>query len=157
MALFPRRRYFFCSYCGTFEFIDPEALEGLRTLGASDPPLPCPLCGGALAHGLLDGSFPVVHCLKCRGALMSRAVFTKVVDARRSSAKGPGKIPAPLDPAELRRTVDCPRCRQKMEVHPYYGPGAVVIDTCIRCDAIWLDSGELGQITDAPGVDRAGR
>jgi Zn-finger nucleic acid-binding protein len=39
-------------------------------------------------------------------------------------------------------------------VHPYYGPGNVVIDTCSRCDLIWLDFGELKQIADAPGRDR---
>jgi Zn-finger nucleic acid-binding protein len=41
-----------------------------------------------------------------------------------------------------------------MDVHPYYGPGNVVIDSCSACDLIWLDHGELTQITDAPGRDR---
>jgi Zn-finger nucleic acid-binding protein len=41
-----------------------------------------------------------------------------------------------------------------MNVHPYYGPGNVVIDTCSRCDLVWLDFGELQQISDAPGQDR---
>jgi hypothetical protein len=41
-----------------------------------------------------------------------------------------------------------------MEVHPYYGPGNVVIDSCSACDLIWLDHGELKQISDAPGRDR---
>jgi Zn-finger nucleic acid-binding protein len=30
----------------------------------------------------------------------------------------------------------------------------VVIDSCVTCDLIWLDFGELRQITDAAGRDR---
>jgi hypothetical protein len=41
-----------------------------------------------------------------------------------------------------------------MDVHPYYGPGNVVVDTCRKCDLVWLDFGELQQIGDAPGLDR---
>jgi Zn-finger nucleic acid-binding protein len=44
-----------------------------------------------------------------------------------------------------------------MDVHPYYGPGNIVIDSCSACDLIWLDHGELQQITDAPGRDRGTR
>jgi Zn-finger nucleic acid-binding protein len=44
-----------------------------------------------------------------------------------------------------------------MDVHPYYGPGNVVIDTCSGCDMVWLDHGELKQIADAPGQDRGTR
>ena len=154
MTLFPRRRYFFCAYCGTFEFIDPEALDGLRVLKETDPPLPCPVCANTLGEALLDHGFSVLHCAHCRGVLMPRGVFIQVIDRRRASAKGPGTIPGPLDRRELERAVTCPQCRQRMDVHPYYGPGNVIIDTCSRCDAVWLDSGELGQITEAPGSDR---
>jgi hypothetical protein len=41
-----------------------------------------------------------------------------------------------------------------MDVHPYFGPGNVIIDTCGTCDLVWLDFGELKQIEDAPGQDR---
>ena len=44
-----------------------------------------------------------------------------------------------------------------MSTHPYYGPGNIVIDSCEGCDAVWLDFGELTQITDAPGRDRGNR
>jgi Zn-finger nucleic acid-binding protein len=37
-----------------------------------------------------------------------------------------------------------------MDVHPYYGPGNAVIDTCGRCALIWLDHGELKVIVTAP-------
>jgi Zn-finger nucleic acid-binding protein len=38
-----------------------------------------------------------------------------------------------------------------MDVHPYYGPGAVVLDSCARCTLIWLDHGEIAAIERAPG------
>jgi Zn-finger nucleic acid-binding protein len=38
-----------------------------------------------------------------------------------------------------------------MEVHPYYGPGSQVIDSCHRCRLVWIDSGELAAIEKAPG------
>jgi hypothetical protein len=41
-----------------------------------------------------------------------------------------------------------------MDVHPYFGPGNVIIDTCGKCDLVWLDFGELKQIEEAPGQDR---
>ena len=41
-----------------------------------------------------------------------------------------------------------------MDVHPYYGPGNVIIDTCGKCHLVWLDFGELKQIGDVPGQDR---
>ena len=44
-----------------------------------------------------------------------------------------------------------------METHPYYGPGNVIIDSCARCEFVWLDFGELKQIADAPGADRGVR
>ncbi len=66
----------------------------------------------------------------------------------------PAPFPRPSTAASCAGWSTCPLCRKKMDVHPYYGPGGIVIDTCSRCDAVWLDSGELGQITDAPGSDR---
>lgn len=156
MELLARRRYYFCHYCSTFEFIEGDQLDGLRALRPTDPPLPCPLCSGPLAHGLLDAGHAVLHCQRCRGVLLPRRSFAEVINARRAAARGSGRIPGPLDRSELDRLVTCPQCRQRMDAHPYYGPGNIVIDTCTRCDAVWLDSGELGQVTDAPGGDRHG-
>jgi Zn-finger nucleic acid-binding protein len=38
-----------------------------------------------------------------------------------------------------------------MDVHPYYGPGSQVIDSCPHCRLVWLDAGELAAIERAPG------
>jgi Zn-finger nucleic acid-binding protein len=153
MELFHRRRYFFCTHCGTFHFIPPDSGEDIQVVERRGEDL-CPLCAAPLARSVIDGRHFVEHCERCRGVLMERAAFADVVTRRRAAAAGPATIPVPLDPKELRREVTCPRCRTRMDVHPYYGPGTVVIDTCRECDSVWLDSGELTQIVDAPGRDR---
>ncbi|MCE9533959.1 MAG: hypothetical protein K8T89_22980 [Planctomycetes bacterium] len=30
-----------------------------------------------------------------------------------------------------------------MDTHPYGGGGSVVVDTCVCCELIWLDAGEI--------------
>jgi Zn-finger nucleic acid-binding protein len=156
MELFDRRRYHHCNHCGTFHFIETPEVEGVRLLEPQGDALACPLCQAALRRALLDDRSVVEHCQQCRGLLMQRATFGEVVALRR--ARSPSAIvpPVPLDPRELGRRLTCPSCRARMDVHPYYGPGNVVIDSCSACDLIWLDHGELKQISEAPGRDRGG-
>jgi Zn-finger nucleic acid-binding protein len=153
MDLFDRRRYFFCRYCGRFEFLDAAEADGVQVLETSAG-APCPVCATPLSSALLDGEHRVQRCESCRGMLMSRGSFGDVVNRRRAWAAGPPTTPSPLDARELDRHLICPGCGERMQVHPYFGPGAVVIDSCDRCDAIWIDFGELKQIEDAPGRDR---
>jgi Zn-finger nucleic acid-binding protein len=157
MELFERRRYYFCRYCGSFHFIDTAETDGVRVLEQSHDALPCPVCAGTLAAALLDDTHPVRYCEQCRGVLVPRARFVEAVHFRRAWTTTPPTPPVPLDKRELDRQVVCPSCRSRMDTHPYYGPGNVVIDTCAACDVIWLDYGELKQITDAPGGDRGRR
>jgi len=85
---------------------------------------------------------------------MPCAAFSDVVKSRRAWPTGPPVPPTPIDPRDLLRHITCPSCRGAMDVHPYYGPGNVVIDTCGQCYLVWLDHGELKEIADAPGQDR---
>ena len=59
MELFERRRYFFCTFCGSFSFIDTPEVEGVRVLERPVPARDCPLCGSPLAKALLDDAFAV--------------------------------------------------------------------------------------------------
>jgi len=154
MELFERRRYYHCNHCGTFHFIEAPAVEGVRVLRPHDAALPCPLCRATLMRALLDDRSVVDHCQQCRGLLIARPTFGEAVALRRARASGAALPPTPVDARELDRRITCPSCRARMDVHPYYGPGNVVIDSCSACDLIWLDHGELKQITDAPGRDR---
>lgn len=157
MELFERRRYYYCLHCGTFHFIETAARDGVQVLGPASARLPCPRCGGRLARSLLDESFTVDHCERCRGLLMTRATFAEAVTRRRTNARGAPAGPVALDPRELEHHVVCPGCHSKMDVHPYYGPGNVVIDTCSTCGLVWLDHAELKQISEAPGRDRGSK
>ena len=69
----------------------------------------------------------------------------------RDNYTGADDKPTPINPKQLDETQNCPACFQKMEAHPYYGPGSVVIDSCNHCKLAWLDHGELGRIVRAPG------
>lgn len=155
MELFERRKYFFCRYCGAFHFIETAVADGVEVLAREEAP--CPVCAAPLAKALLDKTHSIRYCEQCRGVLLPRPVFADVINTRRAFATDAPTPPAPLDNRELERRLVCPQCRQKMDVHPYYGPGNVVIDTCGGCNAIWLDHGELQQITGAPGKDRGRR
>jgi Zn-finger nucleic acid-binding protein len=85
---------------------------------------------------------PIQFCSRCRGFLATNPAFAAIVRARR--AKRPvGDNSHSFSPDELHRRVDCPKCRQRMDTHPFYGGGRVVVDTCASCALIWLDAGEL--------------
>ena len=146
-----------CTFCGSFAFLDMPEVKGVRVLERPEAAPSCPLCAAQLVKALLDDVFAVEHCERCRGILLPRATFAEAVTRRRARESGEPARPVPLDRRELERVVACPSCRSQMDVHPYYGPGNVVIDSCQSCDRIWLDFGELEQITTAGGRDRGWR
>lgn len=154
MELFAERRYYFCHHCGAFHFLQNPAIDGVQVLERPAAPRPCPRCRATLATARLDDAHTVEHCEQCRGLLLPRASFADAVGRRRARASGPPAAPSPIDPREMQTRISCPACAALMDVHPYYGPGNVVIDTCSRCDLVWLDFRELQEITDAPGRDR---
>jgi Zn-finger nucleic acid-binding protein len=154
MELFAQRRYYFCHHCGGFHFLQNPAVDGVQVLERPTAPRPCPRCGATLATAMLDDAHRVEHCEQCRGLLLPRGSFADAVGRRRARAAGPPAMPSPIDPRDMQTRIACPSCSALMDVHPYYGPGNVIIDTCSQCDQVWLDFGELQQITDAPGRDR---
>ena len=145
------RNYLKCGYCHSFIF--PTELEDsadritpLHERGNID----CPVCGEHLVAGAFDNK-RIAYCERCRGVLIPNEVFGQVVRDRRRRYKGSDESPVPIDPRQYDRRLDCPRCNRKLEVHPYHGPGSVVIDSCASCHLIWLDHGEIAAIERAPG------
>lgn len=145
------RDYFFCEHCSSFYF-PTESRDGVREMGELSG-VNCPVCRVVLVTASVSG-VPALHCSKCKGVLMDQESFAFVVRYLRARAPGLRKPPRPLNPEDLRRETDCPRCRGLMDTHPYYGPGNVVIDVCTHCAIIWLDYRELNIIANAPGRDR---
>lgn len=151
MQVVDGRDHFACAYCLSFLF--PTDLESSsdRIKSLRQPvDRRCPVCHVALMAGAIDGR-SMTHCDRCRGILVSSDDFFQIVRARRAVFDGPPAAPRRLDHGELRRSVPCPACSRSMEVHPYYGPGNVVIDSCRPCRLIWLDHGEMASIERAPG------
>lgn len=132
--------YFRCPHCGTFEF--PAATDdGFATLGEASE-FGCPVCRQPLGKAAVEGR-PVFYCGVCRGFLTTNPEFTAILLHRRARTADQSSVPRSIDPAELRRRVGCPKCKKAMDTHPYGGGGNVVIDTCDRCQLIWLDAGEM--------------
>lgn len=149
------RNYLSCTYCHTFEFpTELDDSDDRITSLAEQADVACPVCSEQLSVGAFDQA-RMNYCQSCRGVLLSNEAFTHVVRNRRSNYQGADVTPVPLDPQQYQRKLDCPRCGRKMEVHPYHGPGSVVIDSCSACHLIWLDHGELAAIERAPGQRQA--
>lgn len=141
-----------CDYCCSLQTLPTGPASRDRVQPMHQPsPIPCPRCLEPLVRAALDGC-PVELCLSCHGVLVEKSVFGHVVRQRRAAFEGADGIPVPINPAELRVQIACPACHKGMEVHPYYGPGNVVIDSCSRCQLVWLDHGELASIEIAPGA-----
>ena len=148
------RGHFACDYCATFHFPDaPEGDDSMRLLrDAADEG--CPICRQSLQHAVIE-DHPALACRSCRGVLIAQPAFAELVKRyRQRHAPEPDQAPTPINPEDLHRVTRCPCCERVMETHPYYGPGAVVIDTCAACGLIWFDHGELGVIEQALAVKK---
>jgi Zn-finger nucleic acid-binding protein len=143
-----------CTYCDSRDVLSSEGLglDGVVFLGAPSE-LDCPACGDQLVSAVID-DHAVRACPGCYGVAIPQATLGLLVTARRATYRGPERPPIPIDAADLSRQRDCPICREPMELHPYYGPGNAVIDSCSSCRLVWLDVGELSAIERAPGLRR---
>jgi Zn-finger nucleic acid-binding protein len=152
MRLIDDRDYFCCDYCSTFHFPEPleASADGVTPLDQKSD-VDCPVCQVPLSAGSIEGH-RVLFCETCRGVLVRGENLMQIVRKRRAQRSGPGERPQPLNQEELKRHIHCPVCGRKMDVHPYYGPGNVVIDSCLRCHLTWLDHGEIAAIERAPGA-----
>ena len=142
------RDYFVCEFCTTFHFNKPDQ-DGVQVF-ESHSRASCPRCQTPLAAATMEGK-SVLHCDTCKGLLATNASFGHIVRVRRERFGRSNSTPVPIDPKEFNRHISCPACQRPMDTHPYYGPGAVVVDTCPGCELIWLDHGELAAIERAPG------
>lgn len=142
-----------CSECNVYSFPKPidQTIEAIKPTGKKSD-FKCPQCDINLEVGLLGNTMQVCFCGNCRGYVVDNASFGVLATAMRDAYQGPDDRPQPIDPEQLDISTRCPACFETMQAHPYYGPGCVVLDTCMHCQLAWLDHGELGRIIRAPGV-----
>ena len=141
------RDYLICDYCGATHFPDPNP-DGVRVLGEPTE-FACPRCAVALVQASIAGA-QVVYCNQCHGLLIDMDDFMAVVEELRSRHEHSEYTGQQPDWRDLDRHTDCPKCKKRMNTHPYCGPGNVIIDTCEDCSVNWLDYGELQRIVRAP-------
>ena len=141
-----------CAYCRTV-YTPEENEDGIRVLEERSE-LACPVCNAPLGEAAL-GDQQVLYCKQCRGLLVSMHAFPGLIEELRARRGGHDRVQSAIDRKALDRHIDCPRCHERMDTHTYDGPGNVVIDSCSRCESIWLDFGEMGRIVRAPDHDYA--
>ncbi|MGM0595802.1 MAG: zf-TFIIB domain-containing protein [Myxococcota bacterium] len=148
MVKSPGKNYLYCEYCQTFHFPENNNKDKVEIIG-DEKLMKCPICRKNLVEANIEGE-EVAFCNNCQGMLLPRKSFIIVIDKRRAQYSGkPMEHLQKIDQKDLKRTTHCPKCKQKMETHPYYGPGRVVIDSCAHCSLIWLDQGEMTKIEKA--------
>ena len=140
-----------CTFCHTVQAAPDVAEVVDRVLPLAAPlGVHCPVCEAELEAALID-EIPACYCPNCRGLLFSGPEFRQAVEARRAAYTGPDIAVAMPHPIELNRTLACPTCHASMEVHPYYGAGRAIIDSCAACQLVWVDRGELTGLERSPG------
>ncbi len=136
--------HFVCDFCATFHFPD-KTEDGVVVIGEPGR-RDCPVCSAPLVSAFIQKK-PVEHCATCQGVLVDRRGFNRIIEALRARHRGPRLEPRQIDPEERQRKLRCPGCGEQMDVHPYYGPGNVLIDSCWECALVWLDRGEIATIS----------
>ncbi|MDG1897311.1 MAG: zf-TFIIB domain-containing protein [Fuerstiella sp.] len=146
------REYLQCEYCRSLVFTadNPLTVDRVTPCGG-DLEAECPVCQKTLCTGQIEER-PVLYCDGCYGLLLKNEDFGAITRVRRTRRAGHEAEPCrPLNPDEYERNICCPNCRTRMEVHPYYGPGNIVMDSCPGCQYVWLDHGELRIVEQAEG------
>jgi len=146
-----QRRIIACEYCGAEEQVPCPLDEHDRVVViGTQTDLSCPQCDVTLVQGTMDNQ-SVSCCQKCRGVWLKRPAFANLVWSRRAKYEGRESEFEPISPDQFERQLMCPECRVSLETHPFHGPGYVVIDSCIHCNGVWIDRGEMARIERAPG------
>ncbi len=151
MHLKPDMESYRCDYCQSI-YLPAAGDDGVRVLGEGCSDV-CPLCNVALVHATV-AKIRIEYCTQCHGMLVAMEIFQEVIDELRSTTGGQVEQP-PADSGDLRRKINCPRCRRAMDAHYYGGPGNVVLDSCETCGVNWLDRGALMHIVRAPDSTQA--
>jgi len=146
MRLIGDKGYFQCDYCTSLYF-PQENLDGVRLLDESVE-VNCPLCEIPLVLAYIDET-QILYCTRCHGMLIKQMAFLLTLEYMKERASGSPIKPKPVNRDELKREIDCPYCSKKMATHAYAGPGNVVVDNCLDCMVIWLDTNEVKRIVQA--------
>jgi len=140
------RGIYACDYCRS-EFVPPPESDGVLVL--ADTRHSCPICNHHLFEASLE-TFPLEYCAHCHGMLVAMDRFIDLVEALRIRGDRFSRHIERRSSVDADRYLRCPGCGSRMDGHPYGGGGNVNVDSCEKCDVLWLDGGELRRIAGSP-------
>jgi Zn-finger nucleic acid-binding protein len=152
-SIVPGQQHLQCRFCSSLVFTtdNPLTVDRISPLGGTLES-PCPCCQKPLQTGKID-EYPALYCQGCYGVLLRNEHFGAALRARRARRTvAESEDPRAIDLKQYERILRCPSCDGAMEVHPYYGPGNVMIDSCSGCGYLWLDHAELSRLERAAGA-----
>jgi Zn-finger nucleic acid-binding protein len=117
-------------------------------------PLPCPKCGATLAREAHSEGVSLWRCQGCKGMLLEAGVLERVRDTVRADEFfdiGHPKVGRALDAVPVSR---CPACGGSMHRHSHPAQPHVFIDSCGDCAAVFLDAGELLDLSNESWLER---
>jgi len=83
------------------------------------------------------------RCPRCQGLFLDAGELERLIVARYG-----GRIDSlgftPLSDSQDQKSGTCDRCRKEMD--PFLGPHNVRLDRCPKCNAVFLDQGELAHM-----------
>ncbi|MDI1446612.1 zf-TFIIB domain-containing protein [Polyangium sp. 6x1] len=112
----------------------------------------------AIAHA---AGVEIDHCSGCGGVFLDHGELAKIQIAARSDTK-PTRAPTTAlqrvyararehgagTDGEAAAALVCPSCGGEMAARNWGFGSEVMVDTCIECRGVWLDSGELEALED---------
>ena len=129
-----------CEICCCYRCVEiPDSFDERIILLDRPGKFRCPCCRRRLTQAGLSG-LKVEHCAGCQGVLLTDDVFAMFVRNRRTEFRAAARQPVVRLPEPLREAIPCPACRRAMHVHPHHGPDLMIIDACIGCGMVWLES-----------------
>ncbi len=145
------QEYYKCEYCTSLILLQEVSVDRILPTNFALNCC-CPSCSQAMQTGLIEGQ-RVMYCTSCFGVLVRHQDFGGIIHKRQAMRVGvePAE-PRSIDPAAFDRKLNCPSCENRMDVHPYYGPGNIVVDSCVDCGFMWLDHGELTRVEQTSAV-----
>ena len=138
-----------CDYCHNVVIAqaDESGIQFLDEVVGLD----CPECAVPLWNATLGGA-QVQACRKCHGQLLKIGIMEALIEQMRA-AHPEIVIPPPVNPADLQRKLNCPKCHRHMDSYFDFLGGHTVISGCEQCAVNWLEGGALMRMAQAPRAD----
>jgi len=105
----------------------------------------CPACTAELVRVTYEG-LPVLRCEYCFGYLLGQKRMEGIQRTRRRSTDELEQEAVAENRGDSEQKIRCPRCRKKMRKEFLKEPASFHTDTCVNCQLIWFDGGELARL-----------